>query len=234
MQPKAKRRWMGAALAFGACLVWGVPAASAAVVTLTFTGTVATGVDAAGLFGLKGGNLAGLGYVAAYRYDTNRGAGTFTPTDNQLLGGSFYGLQTPSLGATFSIGGRSIAIAGLYFASFSGSTGPSASELSANVTDGDSQTYTQLFNDVYSDSPAVPPYLDRSFTYDVGSSDQPLGLFRVRRNGAFDVSAELLPSRIVESVPEPSTWAMMIVGALGLGWSAVRVRRRNAAAASAA
>jgi hypothetical protein len=45
-------------------------AASATIVTETFTGTISSGIDVLGLFGARNANLEGLTYTAQFVFDT--------------------------------------------------------------------------------------------------------------------------------------------------------------------
>jgi hypothetical protein len=107
---------------------------AAAIVTVTYRGTVASGVDTAGLFGAPGADLSGLPFLSVMKFDTTKGffesmgAGTTV----SATGGTVFGTPSPSLGATFTINGDTQTSDGAYSAQiFSFSFGPG---LNADLT----------------------------------------------------------------------------------------------------
>ena len=117
-----KIKLVGLALAIAAA----VPAPAAAdFVIETFTGTVSSGIDTAGLFGIQGANLAGMSYTATYVFDTgaipasdfnNPAGGSFS-----LQGGGQSGIASPLTSATIVIGNSAAySVSGAYFSELSG------------------------------------------------------------------------------------------------------------------
>src|SRR5438309_2193510 len=86
--------------------------ASAAIVNVTYTGTVASGVDEQGLFGAPNTSLVGDSYIAQYTFDTAVGFTFSTPTQNYAYGGDNWGNASPALSTTVTINGVSVTYVG--------------------------------------------------------------------------------------------------------------------------
>jgi hypothetical protein len=84
------------------------------IATLSVVGTVSSGVDTGGLFGPAGADLTGRPYSLVFVFDTSLGGPTESPYPNGVVGSLNSGITSPSLGATFSIGGTSRNIGGNY------------------------------------------------------------------------------------------------------------------------
>jgi hypothetical protein len=95
---------------------------------------------------------------------------------------------------------------------------------------------------IFSLTSSIPLSLTSPFTYTVQAGDTSSGSFRYRTfdsSGFFElVQADLSPTTltvtVAESVPEPSTWAMMILGFAGVGFMAYRRSRKDQGLALAA
>lgn len=98
---------MAAALALGT-----IPA-NAAVVEMTFTGTITSGADLTDTFGTGTTNLAGQSVTMVVTYDTEIGTYLSTPTMVGISGGSADGVPSPA-SAEVTIGGVTQDIAGDY------------------------------------------------------------------------------------------------------------------------
>jgi hypothetical protein len=72
----------------GVAMLGGVSQASAAIMDVTYAGTVDYGIDALGLFGAAGANLIGKSWVATYTFDTSLGYLYSSSSKNDLYGGS--------------------------------------------------------------------------------------------------------------------------------------------------
>jgi hypothetical protein len=217
--------------------------ALADIVTVTYTGTV-SGTDNAGYFGTAGAILnPNTAFTSTYVVDTNlsgsdqfhdsqldytQGGNTFTPSP----------VPTPVLSATLNINGQSYTTNGSYYSVFS----------EANLTNAGyfrvlSQAYpgnnitnnnTYIYNDIYNSDPNAPqidslttPF---SYTYKAIGSTTNFGQFIMGGDNLtlFSNTVSLTdPSGVAGDVPEPSTWAMMILGFVGIG--AMTYRRRKSA-----
>jgi hypothetical protein len=204
-------------------------AASADIVTETYTGTV-TGIDYAGYFGVAGASLnANTAYTATYVFNTSvPGAYNFNNGVTFRTSGGIvaYGYPiTPSVSASLTVNDHTFAetVAGAnlgYLLASNISSGYFRTVAEADVS------YGQLFyNWLYTQDPSspYPTSLSSTFTYTyrpVGSSSR-FGYF-----GFGGDSLYLTPDKVTltDGVPEPSTWAMMILGFIGLGLMAYRKR----------
>jgi PEP-CTERM motif len=230
MKPKV----LGAA-AIVAALGFAAPAA-ATLVGVTYWGTVFDGYDVTGVFGTAGANLDGDSYVAHYVFDTTQGDTYSSATYNYAYGGSAYGVASPLVSASVTINGNSVSIVGDYYAQIDGYNDGGFSEqfhLAEHYTN-DGITVTNNYNDdsIWSNSGAIPSSLTKPFTYNVAPGDGTYSYVLISTydyaTGNYDTytyadaSLTRLTVGPVGSVPEPSTWAMMMLGFAGLGFAAWR------------
>ena len=92
--------------------VLGAPA-GAVVMEATFTGQITSGSDMTGIFGTIGGDLAGLGYVLTFTYDTSLGTRTTQDGSDVLGGGTASGSVSP-VSALLTVNGTDFAFPGAY------------------------------------------------------------------------------------------------------------------------
>ncbi|HEY0650464.1 PEPxxWA-CTERM sorting domain-containing protein [Phenylobacterium sp.] len=231
------------------CLTWlALPAiaitlasaqpAAAAVVTYTYTGYVDTGVDQIGLFG--GGPLDGLAFTAVFARDD-------ALADDLSVGDVFSYVRGPeAVKAKLAIGGTTIDVGGVGGEQSQYDDGAfegffhSASSLLGGFSLGASTmgTFAPTLGDVLPGpdyhtlsnlDPSATPGFAWFGRFDFGApdpNDETRGLFT---NGRF-VPTALVVSPEPGAVPEPATWAMMILGFGGVG---ATFRRRRAMAAFA-
>ena len=134
--------------------------ASATIVYVTVTGTVAIGTDSNGLFSTVGANLAGDAYTAQYEFDTSLGQTYTDATASYAIGGSAYPAPyttSPSLGASLTIKGKSISIAG----TFSGSIFRYNAPNSEYHVEADSSNSVYLYNEMIGNPETNRFYLPR-------------------------------------------------------------------------
>ena len=86
-------------------------AASAAIVTETFTGT-ATGLDTYGFFGTANTTLSDAAFTATYVFDTSNVGAGFGPGSTNIYGGSGYPLPDPLISAALVINGHTFSSSG--------------------------------------------------------------------------------------------------------------------------
>jgi hypothetical protein len=208
-------------------VAWVKPA-GAAIVTETFTGTV-TGLDRLGLFGAANASINST-FTSTYVFDTSLGA-TFTSAGglNTLYGGSAYApVPSPLISASIVINGHTFAAAIPTFSSQlnyeSISTG--AFEVYTFAENSGSVGFYNVMYSTASNAPS-PSSFSSPFTYTFQAGDQ-------NSSTLYDGQEQLtLLSNTVTlsaAVPEPSTWAMMILGFLGVGFMAYRKRNRDSGA----
>lgn len=223
--------------------------ADATIVTVTYEGTMLGGFDGVGYFGLD--QLAGQHYKAVYVFDTTLGHEFFnSPTANYALGGSFFGSSSPALSATMIINNVAFSFQPNDTGFIAAASDPPP--FPNSVAQHDAREFQQVNNIVQSarlihsvgsrdqDLPAA--LAGPVSNYIIDSQDTVSALFsasyfnsNTQRFIIFVQDARLSPETlsISAAVPEPSTWAMMILGFAGVGFLSYR-RRNNRAALSAA
>jgi hypothetical protein len=198
--------------------------AQAKIVTVTWTGLVADGIDVDGSFGDQGADLAGLGFTAVYRFDTSLGGQTADASSTDVQGGSRYGTATPVLSAAITINGHTFSLAGSYF-------GEIYSQFDANpqfYTEAQDSADVDLWNYLQPDGPAggwsTASFAD--FDGDVSAIDGGAGFSTAA--DLFDLANQHLTihSEADGAVPEPASWALML-GGFGLVGGALRSRKTS-------
>lgn len=203
--------------------------AAAAIVTVTYTGTVSSGYDERGLFGPAGANLAGDAYAAVYHFNTEIGRSPSCGAGGcEAQGGSDDGDASPSLGSTFTINGVTLSFSGDYNA----------------LTEADSGYQQQYAYDSYFYAAGNETFLNGSDNFaeiaDLPSSiDTPFsanlsagyvgGYFEDGISPSEYDGFELTPLTETVTVagmgvPEPATWATLLLGLLVVG---AALRRRK-------
>lgn len=198
--------------------------ASANVVTVITTGTVTSGADTFGMFGAVGSDLTGAQFTATYTFDLSDA----TYTETFPAGGSFYSgghapftTWAPGGSAIFTINDQSIAFNGA--SNWAISAEPY--RLAQLVYQGPGN-YIQTM--VVSPSFSFPSTVDASFgPLDVPPSQYSSSYLIYGGGSEIDLNVTTV-TQLAGGVPEPSTWAMMILGFAGVGFMAYR--RKNSVA----
>jgi hypothetical protein len=217
-----------------------VSPASATIVSVVYTGTVTSGSDMTGMFGPAGGDLAGDSYVARYVFDTTRGFTYASATNNYAYGGSGYGNASPAVSASVTIAGHSASISGAYASQIFGYNSGGFSEQYHDARDlffnGAIYVDNQSQNYIYNHTATLPASITGTFTYNVGPNDT---FYASVNFNTFDYNlaaysqyayayASLSTLTVSSGVPEPSTWATMLLGFGALGFAGYRRSRRYA------
>ncbi|SHM37477.1 PEPxxWA-CTERM sorting domain-containing protein [Bradyrhizobium lablabi] len=220
------------------------PAQAANIVTATYTGTITSGTGCPSAFACT--QLDGSSFKLVFNYDpTTAGFQRDTPNYSHAFGGGSLG-TVPIISESFSINGGTA----LNFSNFdSGAIFSFNDEFESSL--GHSSSFTistpQLFFAEKADAQitslsntSIPLSLTSPFTYTVQAGDTSSGSIRYQTtdfNGFFElVFADLSPTSLtvtvaessLAAVPEPSTWAMMILGFCGLGFMTYRRKSKPA------
>jgi hypothetical protein len=159
---------------------------------------------------------------------TSFGSGDFTHTYNdftsftqdstslRLVGNDFGSSTFGNLTAPFDLGGSmdAITLSGSY-------SGASTARFDVILIDedGDTRNYTGYFSFF---SPGVPSTVTLAFNFAEGVFDGPVRSVGIVANGIG--SAVDLTVYNIAAIPEPSTWALILIGATG---AAIVIRRRK-------
>jgi hypothetical protein len=206
--------------------------ASATLMQATFTGFVLSGTDSNGLFGgardpfgaaIAPTDLTGDAFTAVYVFDTTKGVLTTTPTSTDLKGGIQFGVDpSPIRVTTLSITGTTVSFSNDHF---NGEVRYDAGLGTIGFASGENSGIDDELNLFISD-PTTPLLLNTVFTV-AGSG--PDGLLHY--SGGIDSVLGTLGVRslTVVALPEPNSWALMLMGFFGAGWA---LRRRLALSGS--
>jgi PEP-CTERM motif len=227
--------WIFAAGLFAGSSV--VPA-QATIVTATYTGIISSGISCSPTCTeLDGGN-----FTVVFNYDpTIAGFQRNTPSYSHAFGGGSLG-TVPMISESFSINNKPT----LNFSNFDGGAIQSYSDYNGSLQAHSSSfliSTPQLYFvenvnvSISSLSTSIPLSLLSPFTYTLQAGEAGSGSFNYRyvdfTTGLNEtLFADLAPTTLtvtvaespITAVPEPSTWAMMILGFAGLGFMAYRAR----------
>jgi hypothetical protein len=203
--------------------------AFADIVTETYTGTV-IGTDYGGYFGTPGSDLSNATFTATYVFDTNHTGST--PDHNSFITSTRgINLNSPAISASLAINGQTLTFTanGIYY-----------SELLVQnlATSHHFQSFAQvhsisgadLTNYIYTNDPNAPnnlSLLTTPFSYTLNTQ------YDYDNSNPFQYWSDNLtllptPVTLAGAVPEPSTWAMMILGFAGLGFMGYRRKSKPA------
>ncbi|MES2995013.1 MAG: PEPxxWA-CTERM sorting domain-containing protein [Patescibacteria group bacterium] len=173
---------------------------------VTFEGIIDRGVDADEIFG-KGLDLDGLSFTASYVFDADLGVRVTEPGSDTLT----TGVTSPFTTVRFTIGGVT-----RYLDMIAGGTSITGTTITFNAFPDPDDALT-----MHMTSAAIPPLLTTPFGRTAGSGSGNVEF----PNGYGYFSTYYVTNESLSAIPEPATWAMMIVG-FGLAGSALR-RSRN-------
>lgn len=191
--------------------------ASAAEYRVTYSGTITDGSDADNTFGLFGQSLEGLGLRADLTYTTSvPGTRTSSPTSDEVAGGDAFGTAAVISSAVFTVGSASFTFSPSYY----GDLYTSSDFISAygfDVFGNSLQTY--IFPDSKGEISLQTPFSSTGIGDKGGASTQ--FSYFIAGNDTLDFNAS---SIMIAAIPEPATWAMMLVGFAAIG---LAMRRRD-------
>lgn len=227
------------AILISTALLFACPANAATYLT-TYTGTIATGSDGLGAFGTPGASLVGLAFTAVFEL-TSPLPGAFTgsaPAFEYISGGSSLGPGVPSpVSGKLTINGNTVQFFGseLGVAQINNETPVGVDQIRyyAEHNSGDfryvlgaSAFSTNNFINLTNLTTPVSYTLNNPGDGSVGNFDirSLTNLSAPKSTASFNVSSVTV-SPFASAVPEPATWATMLLG-FGLMGAAMRYRRR--------
>jgi hypothetical protein len=244
------------AIAAAACL--SVSAADAAhIITVTWTGTIASGTDDMGVFGAAGTDLTDAAFTSVFTYDMGKGTsnpgyathpetGLFDyPIFNTHSGGFYTGNGlTPVTSATFALNGTTISVGSNANGTISADRDPlmvfgaqGMSEFNTYTMFTDGVVFMSLFHRLSQDFDRNWASLDfADFDGDVSGDNSPatsnnfgIASYQTMQYQELTLINKHLTisNAITADVPEPASWAMM-VGGFGLVGGAMRRRQKTA------
>jgi len=204
--------------------------ASATLIDVIYKGTVTAGSspDQIGLFGPADADLTGDAFVATFVMDTSKGTNYSTATENYITGGTTYGTTSPMISATLEINGMSHTIDGSVngtVQTFLGYPGISNQAYHGATATNNDPLWLDVANAHGASVGNIPFTIDVPLDFVFDSSDVGNGeaLFH---SGGLSTSLDLGPTELIYqypptdggggAVPEPSTWALMLLGFVGL------------------
>lgn len=216
-------------LGVAALALVGAPSqASATIVDVIYTGTV---------------RFTGASYVARYVFDTTKGITYNSPNYNFAYGGTTYvGVLSPLVSASVTINGVTFNIGGGYKDEIYGLQGSEQYHFALNYQNTPNEYVNNyLENFVYGDS-SMSGSITGPFVYNISPGNYSYGVFQIDEynyNTGYEAHASgsvtltsltvspAVPELSTAAVPELSTWAMMLIGCAGIGWSAYRRKEKR-------
>ena len=178
------RKLIGAVF-FASLVLLGTAPGNATTVYVTYTGTVASGIDTEGLFGTPGTDLTAADYTVNYAFDVVFGSpyiSSSTASEEYVDGGTLYSVPSPALSASIEINSSSFAFpfASPYYSEIYGqNNGGSIGSYRAV-----SHAYTRLIfkiscNSIFTNSEGsssgLPKTIASEFSYTVNSATDSSG-----------------------------------------------------------
>lgn len=220
-------------------------------VLVTYTGIIQSGIDYAGIFGAAGASLTRDAFVVQYVIDPSLGLQTGGPGYNfeQAEGGTQAvgppgPTELPVISATLTINGETYTFPnpgayGNVYGENDTVPGPASQQshtVSSQLTEGGvlHSWFMSNYIQTYSTNP-IPKTLTTPFTYTAMPGDGTGGQWYLNQyqdpsNPALSLyDAEGVFDSVtitVGSIPEPTTWAMMLIGFVGLGIAGYRRTRK--------
>jgi hypothetical protein len=208
---------------------------SATIVDVLYTGTISTGLDVTGVFGVANTSLTGDSFSVSFVFDTTKGATSSSPDRNNVYAS---GNSSPALSAVITISGHSVSI-GVpnYYGDIYGYSNGVYSEQfheASRVTNGNISTDSHVTASISNSDATLPVGIIGPPTYTVKPPDTVGGFFQIDTHNNNTGAGQFAWGRLTPltltvsaSVPEPSTWSMMLLGFVGLGLAARRAARRK-------
>lgn len=182
--------------------------AQAALIDVSYTGSITDGFDSVGDFVASGTDLAGYAITVDYRFDTDLGGFYQGPTSSSYVSDATHG--SPALSATITIAGMAVTFDGSYYGAIAGSSTMIASS-QAHEADASAETY--VYSSVATSAGVFLASVLGGYAYDVQPGDTTTGYFQLA-SGSFGY---FTPTSIVSTVPLPASLPLFAAGLIGLG-----------------
>jgi hypothetical protein len=202
----------------------------AALVSVTATGTVSGGFDNAGLFVSPGSSITGGSWSATYLFETTAGTTFSDPLSSYAYGGVFGSSSGwPNRAASLTINGHTFSPGGSFgwtwmsrIENFNDGTQSSANYEAESVG---GIVWAGLSIFVGANDASIPASIITPFSVNLSGS----GEFFYRYNGqtTTQLTLDVSSLTVASAVPEPSTWAMLLIGFAGIGFAAYQRQRRH-------
>jgi hypothetical protein len=210
--------------------------ACADIVNVTYTGVVSSGTDATGVFGsvdTSGAAYVGDTYTANFVFDTSKGITLTSPTENYAEGGSGYPAQNPLVSASVTIltagGNKTVSVAGAYSSVIFAENVGTFSEQYHSAQDSSGAGYAVSSAYITAQDSSIPASLTPGTIVAAGQGGAlNYVLWYPALSENTNISATFQTLTVTDAVPEPSTWAMMILGFAGVGFMAYRKKSKPA------
>ena len=223
---KAQSSGRAATLLAAIGVVGTVSAARAEIVTATVTGIFGAATDLYLFFPNSPSpvTLDGDPFSTTFVYDTSLGTSITTANSDTIEGGS---ADSPILSATLTAEGKTFAVTGFDDVSVGIGGG-----LGIYAVTADNLSTDRSINVFLYPTGGVPDSLDTPFSGTDPSKGT--GTFDVTAGGSAVSFGNLIPETVTVTlgIPEPSTWAMMLLGFAGLGFLCYRTSRRGVSIAA--
>jgi PEP-CTERM motif len=225
-----------------------VTKASAEIITVTYTGTVTGGWDTTGVFGSTAPNAyVGDTYTEVFEFDSTLGSTWIANNSTQYAGA--WGITggpndpnhsspvSPGISVTMYLNGHSASFSGASYGHIMGlNIAPGYGEqsgINTSMSDAGIGSATASIGSPTGGNAGVPSSIFIPYTYvaqpgDNGNADFGLNIGPSGLNVHTVASEVQLTVDGVGAVPEPSTWAMMILGFAGVGFMAYRRKSKPA------
>ena len=198
-------------------------AAQAAIVTVSYSGTLSEGVDTSGFFGTGSTDLSNNAVLLTYVFDTTKGMLQSSANEHYAIGGTSYGVASPALSDTISINNYSVSLDGSESGTIDASNdlGVSHQYHAAFSATGDS-----AYSSVDAALGNLPNSITTAFSYTVNPlTDTAFARFDLA-DGSYGVFVPKSIAESVSAVPLPSSLPLFGIGLAGLG-AAAALRKRD-------
>ncbi len=222
----------------GALLVLSLASpASAALINVTYTGTVTYDYDE---FTGVINQFVGQSYTASYVFDIPNGTYYSSSGSQGYYGGTSFSNISPAISASVTFGSNGPFVITPSYAGqieiFDNGSIRKQSHVGTQSSDDGVIFINNFSQSSVGGNPGTIPYsFSGPFTYTLAVGDSGSQSFQLLNSNILtgtnvqflQVYADVQTLTVSSAVPEPSTWAMMLIGFAGIGYMSVRRRRAS-------